>query len=84
MFMCFSLMLSNSSMRKNPASPNKHVRKNLKSEILEYFSLYFVTKALAISEVIGIVLVASLLTLNIFHIFVLGKLLILFSGFCFA
>ena len=77
-------MLSNSSMRKNSASPNKHVRKNLKSEILEYFSMYFVTKALAISEVIGVVLVALLLTLNIFHIFVLGKLLILFSGFCFA
>ena len=47
--MCFSLTSSNSSIRKNPTSPNKHVNKNLKSGILEFFPPYFVTKILIIS-----------------------------------
>ena len=58
--MCFSLTSSNSSIRKNPANPNKHVNQNLKSGIVEFFPPYFVTKVLIISEVMGSFLVASI------------------------
>ena len=57
-FMCFSLMSSNSLTRKNPTSPNKHVNKSLKSEILEFFLPYFATQTLIISAVLGSSLLA--------------------------
>ena len=58
-FMCFSLTSSNSSIRKNPVNPDKHVNKNLKSGIVELFPPYFVTKVLIISEFMGSLLVVS-------------------------
>ena len=58
--MCFSLTSSNSPIRKNPANPNKHVNKNLKSEIVEFFPPYVVTKVLIIAEVMGSFLVISI------------------------
>ena len=57
--MCFNLTSSNSSIRKNPANPNKHVNKNLKSGIVEFFPPYFVTKVLIIPEVLSSFLVVS-------------------------
>ena len=51
----------NSSISKNPANPNKHINKNLKSGIVEFFPPYFVNKVLVISEVMGSFLVVSVL-----------------------
>ena len=53
-FSCISVPLtsSNYSISKNYAHPNKHVHKNLKFGIAEFFSPYFVTKALIIWEVL--------------------------------
>ena len=57
--MCFSLMPNNPLIRKNPVNSSKHVNKNLRSGIVEFFPLHFVTKDLIISEVLGSFLVVS-------------------------
>ena len=51
----------NSSISKNPAKPNKHIKKNLKSGIVELFPPYFVNKVLLISDVLCSFLVVSVL-----------------------
>ena len=59
MLRCFIFIESNSSMRKNPEKPNKHVSKNRRSGKLAFFPPNFSTKDFIMANVIGFFLVVS-------------------------
>ena len=56
---CFIFIKSNSSMRKNPEKPNKHVSKNRRSLKLAFSLSNLLIKDFIIWDVIGTFLVAS-------------------------